>query len=497
MDAVIIRAVLSTRHIRETPMRNPFNRRTFLKYSLATSVTVWAGNEIPKHLQDNVKSLFVVDPVSAAASIFPQSLASGDPQVQGITLWTRVTSPRTETVQVSFEIALNNSFTNPILQGVANTDSLRDYTIKVVIDSPLLSPYTTYYYRFIYNNTASATGRFKTLPDPSANLEKISFGYISCQDYTNGFYTALRYLADEAIDFVVHLGDYIYESVGDTSFQRNQVRPLQLPSGQSTAQDLQDYRFLYQTYNSDPDLQRLRERYAFITIWDDHEFSNDSYQSFTTETDNEQQNSNPQLRQAANQAWAEHTATSVPFDANQDPLSSIQIYRSFMFGNLLELVMIDERLYRDAPPCGVDARYVNPACPEQFDANRSMLGNTQRQWFLDKVLNSSRVWKIWGNEVMTMEFKLESQLASAILREPTPDLFFSLDAWDGFAAERTQILGAIAKAGVKSFVTITGDIHTFVAGYQKIDFDQPRSSAVGVEFVVGSVSSSNFAETPV
>ncbi|HEY9650948.1 MAG TPA: alkaline phosphatase D family protein [Coleofasciculaceae cyanobacterium] len=478
-------------------MAKHINRRKFLKYSLATTVLVWAGEEIPRHLGlslADVKQLFSINPAVAASSVFPQSVASGDPQSNGITLWTRVV-PQATNPKVAIEIADNSSFTGNLLRGMtAPVNASLDFTVKATVSTPTLKPFQTYYYRFIHNGVASPIGRFKTLPEPGANLDKVRFVYLSCQDYTAGYYTPLSYLAEEDIDFVVHLGDYIYENVGDRSSQSNRLRPIVLPSGNPQAETLDDYRFLYKTYKSDPNLQRVHERFAFITIWDDHEFANDSYREYSTDTPNESQNRNAQRRQAANQAWAEYTATSVPFKANEQPLNSLKIYRSFVFGNLLELVMTDERLYRDAPPCGLEQRYLSPGCANQNNPQRTMLGNPQKPWFLNTIRQSPCTWKIWGNEVMFMQLKVLGKFASELLQKPTPDLYISLDQWDGYPAERAEILRTLRDAGVKNFITITGDIHSFAAGYQKVNFDNPLDPNVGICFVGGSVTSSNFSE---
>ncbi|MDF5719301.1 MAG: alkaline phosphatase D family protein [Rhizonema sp. PD37] len=479
------------------------DRRTFLKYSLSTGVVIWAGEQLPKLLsmnEEQVKELFAFGRADAATPVFPQSVAAGDPQIHGITLWTRVVPQQTDSVKAAFEIFTDADCRTSVLRGIAQTDESKDYTLKVRLDSEHLRPFTTYYYRFIYKGTVSRTGRFKTLPASKSKLNKLRFAYINCQDYTNGYYNAYRFLAQEEIDFVVFLGDYIYETVGDTSFQSG-IRPLQLPSGQPAAATLEDYRYLYQNYNSDPDLQKVRERAAFITIWDDHEFANDCFQVNATD---QIPFHKPELRQSANQAWAEHTPTSIPFQAEKDPLSSIQIYRKFKFGNLLELVMTDERLYRDGPPCDdlaaqqqrylTQRRYTTPDCPERSNPNRTMLGITQREWFLNQILNSDSIWKVWGNEVMTLQLKILSAFATQLTGQPTPDLFADLDQWDGYPAERALIFQALKDGGVKNFVTITGDLHTFVTGYQKVNFDDPQDVPVGVEFVVGSTTSSNLAE---
>ncbi|BAZ33435.1 phosphodiesterase/alkaline phosphatase D [Cylindrospermum sp. NIES-4074] len=484
-------------------MSKQIDRRTFLKYSLAMGVVIWPGEKLPKQLEMSeaqVKELFAVEPTNATTSIFPQSVASGEPQPHGITLWTRVVSPQPGLIQVGFEVSPDPEFKAIALRGVTQTDASKDYTLKANLNSPHLQPSTTYYYRFIYKGTASKTGRFKTLPASTTEVTRVRFAYTSCQDYTNGYYNVQRFLAEEEIDFVVFLGDYIYESVGDSSFQSG-IRPIQLPSGQPVAATLEDYRFLYQTYNSDANLQKLRERFAFINIWDDHEFAGDCFQ---TNTPDQVPFHKSELRQWATQAWIEHIPTSIPFQADKEPLAAVQIYRAFKFGNLLELVMTDERLYRDAPPSDKpevqqrylkQKRYMVPDCPERNYADRTMLGRTQRQWFLDKMLNSSSTWKIWGNEVMTMQLKYSSAFATKLLGQSTPDLFMSFDQWDGYPAERALLFGTLKEAKVKNFVTISGDFHTFVTGYQKVNFDDPQEEPIGVEFLVGSTASSNFAET--
>lgn len=479
------------------------DRRSFLKYSLATGVVIWVGQEIPRLLgmeDSEVLGLFAVEPANAATSVFPQSVASGDPRVTGVTLWTRAVPRTRQNVRVAFEVATDERFLNVVLRGVAETTPAKDYTVKVNLNSVRLNPGRTYFYRFIYQQTASRTGRFKTLPAPNANPGRIRFGYINCQDYTNGFYNAYRFMSDETMDFVVFLGDYIYETVGDTSFQ-NGIRPLTLPSRQPAAATLEDYRFLYRTYNSDPDLQRLRERFAFITIWDDHEFANDCFRENAIDQNPFRK---PQLRQIANQAWAEYTATSVPFNARKGPLGSLEIYRSFRFGRLMELVMTDERLYRDGPPCDNLAaqgnrylqarRYLTPDCAGRTNPRRTMLGARQRAWFLDKLKRSPCIWKVWGNEVTTMQLKVLSPIATQLLGSPTPDLFVTLDQWDGYPVERAFLFNQIRRFNIRNFVTITGDLHTYLAGYQRINFDNPNDPPVGVEFVVGSTSSSNFSE---
>ena len=160
------------------------------------------------------------------------------------------------------------------------------------------------------------------------------------------------------------------------------------------------------------------------------------------------------------------------------------MYRTFSFGTLAELVVTDERLYRDAPPCGsneIGERYFSLGCPEMCDPARSMLGATQHAWFVNQIETTQATWKLWANEVMLMQLKFGP-------------LYIDLDQWDGYQQERNAIMNVVKHSKIKNFVALTGDLHTFLAGYLKTDFDNPFEPHVGVELMVGSITSANFAE---
>ena len=479
------------------------HRRDFLKGMGAAGAIAWlvsgrvAAEEIldgysnPVDFVDTMQyeEDFLIDAGLESGSVFSLIVGSGDPRSQGVVLWTRVdpaamadsAAPGT----VAFEIATDSGF-HPgsiIIRGRAALDEAHDYTVKLPIQNNKLEPLRTYYYRFIYNKCVSRTGRFQTLPAVGTSLERIRFAFLSCQDYSNGHYTALAHMAKEDVDFVVFLGDYIYETIADPGFQNAQVRVVPpLPSGSSVATGLADYRHLYRVYKSDPNLQAVHERFTFIQLWDDHEFANDGYQEYHPDNNPDPAVPTPELRQAANQAWVEYGLANVAFDPGASPAESIKVYRAFRFGDLMELVATDQRLYRDGPPCGDDtgSRYLALRCVEAENASRTMLGMTQRDWFLDTLRSSTATWKIWANEVTAMQMKVGPAFAT-------------LDQWDGYPAERAHLLSSIGMHGVKNVIAITGDIHSFIAGYLKPDYDE-ASEPVGVELVVGSVSSANLAE---
>jgi alkaline phosphatase D len=447
---------------------------------------------------------------------FPQSVASGDPTSTGAMLWTRVDpavspgldgsrvnpglvqwiqnpdpNPREDVIEairqgrfVQFEISERADFSRIVLSGFAPIYQDYDHIVKVDVNGRL-RPQTTYFYRFITRSGhVSRTGRFKTLPTPGASVGAVRFGYVCCADYTNGYYNAYRFLAEEELDFVIHLGDYVYESVGDPSYQNPLPdRQIHLPSGRSKAFTLEDYRTLYKTYRSDPDLQRLHEKHAMIAIWDDHEFANDTY--FPAVAPDDSLESDPPRRLTANRVWFEYMPARVIFDETQTFDRSIRIYRSFTFGNLAEFVFTDQRLYRSAHPCGekeMGERYISPGCPRMNDPNQTMLGSKQKTWFLDKMKSSTAIWKVWANEVQFTPLKLFGQ-------------YLNLDAWDGYAGERRLLTETLKKNGIRNWITITGDLHTFEANLIHTNYSgEFGDPAVGVELMVGSVTSSNLKE---
>ncbi|MCX9192104.1 phosphodiesterase [Carbonactinospora thermoautotrophica] len=437
---------------------------------------------------------------SAAMAVFPCGVASGEPGPHGIVLWTCLGPGAVDggtDVPVGYEIAADPGFRDVRVRGEAATHAGRDWTVRVVVDDPALEPFTTYYYRFTAAGATSRPGRFRTLPDPDARPERVRIAFLSCQDYTNGYYTALAHLAREDVDYVLHLGDYIYETTADPSFQSGQVRALRLPGRRIRAQTLADYRYLYRAYKRDPYLQRLHEAFACWHCWDDHEFANDSYGVYDTDTRDERLNYSPARRLAASQAWHEYLPTRLEFTPERGPLDALRVYRSVRIGDLVELVITDERLYRDGPPCGLGTfdRYLTPGCPARLDKRRTILGPVQREWFVETVTRSTRVWKIWANQVMCMQLKLSTDSVRGLFPWlPHLDLYVNLDQWDGFPAERERVLRAIERAGVTDFVVLTGDIHSFGAGYLRADFDDPASPALGVGLIGGSVTSANFVE---
>lgn len=462
-----------------------------------------------------------------AEDVFPQSVASGDPSPGGAILWTRIApEAHDEDVPLIVEIARDERFENDLQRRVVDPDVLapeHDYTVKIDLDESALDleADTSYYYRFEYDGVTSQMGRCRTLPDEDASPEAVRFALVTCQDYQNGYFQAHRYVAQEAVDYLVDLGDHIYEVSNGAytrdrrpdSYPEHDVGTLPSEEGRKTgiAHDLSDYRHLYRTYRSDRALQAALERHTRIFCWDDHEFANNVYWDRRRESprapehpyDGDPDRMSRLVRDAL-QAWYEYTPTRVEYDpAAEEIRDVITLYRTFRFGDLVTLIMTDERLHRDQPrrqstlvknrlKRWLKGRLLGlTPTPSSGEPEQTMLGATQRQWFIDEIHDSESEWTAWGNEVLTLPIAV-----------PLPTLF--RDAWDGFEEERrlimrevnaSQMLVSLEKAdrGVRNFITLTGDMHSCLAGYQRTTY--PRNTVVGVELMTPAVTSINIAES--
>ena len=332
-----------------------------------------AERELPMNRTKWIACLVVVvcglSVATVSAEMFPESVASGDPRPDSVVLWTRLDSPEMPDA-LRLDVATDEEFNDVVVTRDLVAEEQYDYAVKVLVDG--LEPYTTYFYRFVYGSGAametSPVGRTKTAPTPDMDVD-VKFAVVYCQDYIGRYYnTYLKLLRDhdEDIDFVVHLGDYIYETTGDPSFQDpDSPRGIMfddvegaIPLGDPedpyyAAASLDNYRQIYRTYRSDPVLQEAHERWPMIVIWDDHEYSDDSWQATATYTDGRDDEDNPDRRRNAEQAFFEWVPTEVGIgnDGTLDIDASVlypntMIYRDYMFGQHLHLLMTDYRTYR-------------------------------------------------------------------------------------------------------------------------------------------------------
>jgi alkaline phosphatase D len=458
---------------------------------------------------------------------FTLGVASGDPKSRSVVFWTRCT--RTDNparpVRVVLQVAADSGFRSIVANVRLVAHSGHDHTVRAKVTQ--LEPGRTYHYRFVAGADHSPVGRAKTAAHTDQPLTQLKFAWFTCQDWSVNHWGAMSLLGREELDFVVHVGDYIYETVG-AAFQAGRAEPAHgpisfpdgttLPDGSRYATTLADYRSLYRTYRGDARLQAVHARFAMIATWDDHEFSDDCWQDHQTYSNaNLQQTAR---RRAASQAWVEYMPVDfgdVSFDASNPAYDNLRIYRDFQFGKLMHLVMTDQRLYRDDhvvpeaaiaqaqghdPINGGDsigARYfVQQPVLQQFEAARtaalgrtpSVLGTTQTQWWKDTLKASKATWKVWGNELMLSRLWLD-------LRHGAPAPFDALyvvnaDAWDGYPSHKAELMDFLRQQAVSNVVAITGDLHSFQCGVVRDRPDPITGTPVLVDFVAAGISSSSF-----
>jgi len=451
------------------------------------------------------EAAFEFDPDADPDGTFPQSVASGGPTPEGVILWTRIAPERFEPDRpVAVRVATDAAFEDVVYEGVVTDDEgirAHDYTVKVDLDGHL-EPGSDYHYRFVYRGTASRVGRCRTLPAPDADPDSVSFAVLACQNYLNGYYPALHHVAEEDVDFLIHVGDFIYESdagefkgLGSHDYPG---RELSFPSGHDRVQGLDDYRYLYREYRRDRFMQEALEAHTLVAGWDDHEMVNDVY--WDDETDapagDHPRGDDPafmtELVADAMHVWWEYMPARVEYDPAGDVLQErFRLWRSLEFGDLVTLAITDERLFRDPPREVIPT--VDEVGPHREPPGRAMLGDDQREWLVETITGSETVWSVWADEVLTVPFRLGSGPLS---------LYPVQGGWDGYTRERMRITEAVAAAGVDNYVTLTGDMHCYVAAYKRSAYPGrigggegvAQGERIGVEFMTPAVTSLNVAE---
>ncbi len=403
---------------------------------------------------------------------FGQGVLSGDPAPDAITLLTLLDDVG-GTGSVRLEVARDAGFRRVVARRTIATGAERNHAVKARVTG--LAPHERYYYRFETRTETSPVGRFQTAL-PADSREPVRFAFFSCADYTHGYYNAYELMAREDVDFVVNLGDYIYAETYHSRGTGTSVREDRIgranprnPAIVREARTRADYRAKYALYRSDPALRAVHRRFPMVSIWDDHELQDNYAGAAPGGGLPAAKRYRAARRRAAYQAFFE----SMPVF----PSGRSRIYRAQRFGRTVDLVMLDQRAYRDDQPCG-DA--VAPACPG-YDAPRDFLGREQLGWLKRRLSGSGAAWKIIGNETMVMPVKV------------TGDSFVNFDSWQGYPREREELLEHIRSQGIKDVAFVTGDIHTFIGGDVRTQLGAGPS--VALEFVGGSITSQSFGET--
>ncbi|MET8343760.1 alkaline phosphatase D family protein [Streptomyces microflavus] len=409
---------------------------------------------------------------------FTLGVASGDPLPGSVLIWTRL-APRpyepggglpADRVQVAWELAHDEGFRRVARRGSVTAHA--EFAHSVRADVQGLDPGRAYYYRFRTGSWTSPAGRTRTAPAAGTRNSSLTLAAVSCQAYHDGYFTALRHLAAEDVDVVLHLGDYLYEYAVTATGGARAYTDRRLPAHYNRETvTLEDYRLRYGLYKSDPDLRAAHAAHPFVVTWDDHEAEN-NYAGDIPEND-----VTPEefllRRAAAYRAYWENQPLRTP----QRPTGpDMRLYRRLTFGRLAQFDILDTRQYRSDQAYGDGWRTPGP---ESEDPARTITGAAQERWLTDGWRASDATWNV-----------VPQQVTFAQRRDvPTAAYKFSMDAWDGYPASRQRVLAGAESAGVENLMVLTGDVHVAYAFDLKKDFDDPASRTVGTEIVTTSVSS--------
>jgi len=386
------------------------------------------------------------------AAPFRHGVASGDPLPDGVLLWTRLTpaEPTDEKI-VRWQIADHPSFATILDEGTVTARSDRDFTVQV--DVRRLRPSQTYFYHFLDEGGArSAVGRTRTAP--AAHVDRLRFAVGSCSSIYSGYFNAYRRVAERIdLDLFIHLGDYLYDFVDDQERVRIPDPYPQPP------QNLDEWRERHAYYLADPDLRRARAMHPWAMIWDNHDLEVSAAPSYNGSV----------------QAFREWNPIR-----NVIPGDDERIYRGISYGNLVDLLMLDEDLYRDldAVP-GTEAK--------------SMLGGAQHQWLVDSLRTSTSAWRILGSQRLFGTVRINPVYARFI-DGSTRDVF-DPRAWDGYPEERSRLLSLLRDEQIDDNIVLSGDSHISVALDLVDDPNTPTFPSAGVEMLATSISRGNFDET--
>jgi alkaline phosphatase D len=474
---------------------------------------------------------------------FTHGVASGDPLSNRLVIWTRAVPEGNGEgdVSVDWQVATDDAFTAVVRSGSATTNASRDFTVKVDVDG--LSPATVYRYRFRKGDRTSPVGKGKTLP--VGKVDAVRLAVVSCSNYPAGYFHVYAEVAKRTdLDAAVHLGDYIYEyaSTGYASEKAVALGRVSDPANEIVV--LADYRRRYAQYRSDPDLQKAHAALAFITVWDDHEITNDAW---TDGAENHQPATEGDFalrKAAAVRAYHEWLPTR-----EQSPLN--KIYRSFDFGELMSLHMLDTRviarnkqldystyfpalLGNPDPVAGVQA-FLAQFAGDVSKADRQLLGAEQTTWLQQRMSASKATWQVLGQQVLMGAVQIPLPVLLGLLEgagqlgnvqipatikldpvayltllgrqaagDPTltaaqkallslPSIPYNLDSWDGYWAARETVF-EIARALDKNLVVLAGDTHNAWSSDLRVGAGSFAGTPVGVEFATSSVTSPGFEE---
>jgi alkaline phosphatase D len=357
-------------------------------------------------------------------------------------------------VPVQWQVATDERFRRVVARGTRL--AVPDFAHSVHVEVDGLRPGAWYWYRFKAGNDLSPVGRTRTAPSRRDRTRELAFAFASCQNFPDGFYTSYQHMATEDLDLVVHLGDYIYEGVGNAG----QLRPHE---GTTEPITLQNYRNRHAQYKGDPHLQAAHAAFPWLVVPDDHEIDNNWADEIPQDPALQPRDAFLARRAAAFQAYYEH----MPLRRAAVPRGiDIQLFRRLTFGDLVDFHMLDTRQYRSDQ---------NQAL--RLDPARSILGDEQERWLLSNLAGRTARWNVLAQQVFFSQRDFTSG----------PNDSFSDDAWDNYVADRDGLRDHMAAVEASNPVVLTGDVHANYVADVKANFEDPASATVATELVGTSI----------
>ncbi len=418
-------------------------------------------------------------------SVYPFSMgvASGSPTSDAIVLWTRLDPTAldaaglaSKAVNVIWEIAHDERFTQIAARGTVQATPALGHSVHAEVAG--LEPGRGYFYRFIAASAVSTTGKTRTFPAADASVDRLRLAYASCQQWGNGYYSAYRHMLAEELDFVLFLGDYIYEYPAS--------RPKDIrPTTGGWINTLEGYRSRYALHKSDPDLQAIHAAFPWIVTWDDHEVQND-YAGTQAGNSGKPVADFMARRHAAYQAFYEHMPVR---RAHFEQLiggngENARVFSSVPYGRLATIYTLDDRQFRDPQACTPGGRTgggrLDPAtCAIWNQPQRTMLGEEQEGWLKREFEKSTGLWNIIGQQTIFGSRNFDVNGGQRYWN----------DGWDGYPAARQRLIDSMIQTRLSNPVMLGGDLHENWVGHVLADYANPRSAPVGVEFCGTSITS--------
>ncbi|MBB4935355.1 alkaline phosphatase D [Lipingzhangella halophila] len=449
--------------------RHSLSRRTFLAFTGISTAAFVAGTGVPPHAAPT-SSRVPADP-------FGLGVASGDPTPNSVVLWTRLApEPLAEDghggmpsddYTVEYEVATDERFRDVVTTGRAIASAELAHSVHPHVTG--LKPGREYYYRFRAAGEISPTGRTRTAPAENAEPDSLALAVASCQAWYHGHYTAYRDMAEQDLDLLLFLGDYIYEyGITEANLLRGGAGDLGTAHAAAVL-TLEQYRLRYSLTKSDTHLQAAHAHAPWVMIPDDHEVEN-NYAGEASESGIPAEDF-LRRRAVAYRALYEN----LPLGPEALPAGpDMRLYRRLRFGRLAEFNVLDTRQYRHGTPADGGTPGGDHTGPD-----RSLLGQSQEEWLYSGLRASEATWNVLAQQVVM----------ASIDRDPGSGVEYSMDMWDGFTANRKRLFDTLTMHDVSNPLVLSGDIHRHAAAELKSDFTDPASATIGTELVATSVAS--------